>query len=492
MGCEEMKEKKREPANPATQQPGGVPPQNNPETKNPKTNTNNENNNKALPKTIRASDNQNIISASQDASNKDKNDIKFNPKKRVISISNKEDEKDKKENVLMSPKEDDQEIQDNNNKLRGNPNEKKDEKNKILLQDVLVDNNTLPIQPQEENTIEVDDEEYVPQVIGKLCFDPLTLFIYDPKDNVFHVKKYNQGLYDFEKLNNTSSYCNGKNKLFVSGGMDDNEQIIDKLWIFDLNDYNVDDAIDIPPKCNHSMLYLPKNIIFFVGGKDKETFYFNIDEKKVGKWGELNEKRNEPALIQVKNYLYVFDNINKNEEYDSIELSCERTNLLGTENKWELIKPNLDMNIIDNNYFFPKFFGLCKEPNDYIIFLGGNIWEENENPEQLKNYEYSINDNRIDFSDVPFTNIQLKEKKFFQFNNRGDIFYILPDFYKKCPQVAFYVRSKKKIKIVNYNQNGPKNEIEIRGKENENLNVKNYDFNMPKIQDKLDNEIVTT
>ena len=85
-------------------------------------------------------------------------------------------------------------------------------------------------------------------------------------------------------------------------------------------------------------------------------------------WGNLNKKRIEPALIQMNNYLYVFDNINKNE--NSIDLSFEKTDLLSDKPNFELIRPNLDENIKGN--IIPKFFGVAKESEDNIIFLGGN------------------------------------------------------------------------------------------------------------------------
>ena len=143
----------------------------------------------------------------------------------------------------------------------------------------------------------------------------------------------------------------------------------------------------------------------------------------------------------MNNYLYVFDNVNRNENY--LDLTFERTDLLSDKPHFELIEPNLSQNLRGN--IIPKFFGVAKESEEDIIFLGGNILDEHDNLEDIKNYKYNIEKNLIEFSEVPFVNIQLREKKFLSFNNKNDIFFVLPDFYKKCPQVVFYIKSKNSV-----------------------------------------------
>jgi hypothetical protein len=212
---------------------------------------------------------------------------------------------------------------------------------------------------EENNKLNISDKEYIPSHIGKLCFDPILLFVYDSKKNSFHVQKYDQVLIDLSKLNQTSSCCNGNNKLFISGGIDENNKIVDKLWIFDLVDYMVEEPIQIYPKNGHSMIYIPDQYIFLVGGNDENTFYLNIKDLKVENWANLNKKRIEPALIQVNNFLYVFDNVNKNEEINDFEITFEKTNLLSSRPTWELIRPNLATEILGTK-IIPKFFGVAK------------------------------------------------------------------------------------------------------------------------------------
>ena len=342
------------------------------------------------------------------------------------------------------------------------------------------------------NLLELSEEEYIPNCIGKLCFEPLTLFIYDSKKNTFHAQKFEQ--IDFErKLNQTSSCCNGDNKLFISGGIDNDGEIIDQLFIFDLNDYTVEGPIQMNPKNGHSMIYIPKYYIFFVGGNDENSFYFDINEKKVENWDNLNKKRLEPALIQMNNYLYVFDNVNKNEDINDFEITFEKTNLLSSNHKWELIVPKLSREVCETR-IVPKFFGVVKDSEESIIFLGGNIMDEYDNFDDIKNYRYNTQQDLIEFSEVPFVNIQLKEKKFLAFNNKNDVYFILPDFYKKCPQVVFFIKNKNMLKVIDYNSTNIRNNDERKlnalkydfDLKKENLGFKKYNFNMPKIPEILE------
>jgi hypothetical protein len=347
---------------------------------------------------------------------------------------------------------------------------------------------------KENNLLMIEKEEYIPDYIGKLCYEPLLLFVYECKKNTFQVKKFEQSVLDFDTLNSSCSYCNGDNKLFVSGGLDNNENILDKLWIFDLIDYNVDNSIQISPKKNHSMIYIPKNYIFFVGGNDEKVFYLNINEKKIENWENLNKKRTEPALIQVNDFLYVFDNINKDEDNNQFELTFEKTNLLTSKPKWELIKPRLSGEILQTN-IIPKFFGVSKESDNSIIFLGGILLDELDNRDEAKYYKYSIKDNIIEFSNIPFVNVRLNEKCFLSFNNKNNIYFILPDFHKKCPQVVFYIKNKNSLKIIDYMPNAKNEEKRIIQNNNQRLNRENnnifkkYDFNMPRSSEKI-NEII--
>ena len=409
-------------------------------------------------------------------------------KRKEPLIKQEDKEKDSKENKPEEQKPLDEQnivdIEQQNSPIKQEGHLLSSNKKQIIKEDEKV-----------QSILTLDVEPYIPKNIGKLCFQPFDLFIYDIKKRIFHVQKYRyEDNSNFEKLTNSSSCCNGDNKLFISGGIDSEENIIDKLWIFDLINYQVECLSNLAPKNNHSMIYIPSKYIFLVGGNDQNVSYFDINEKKLESWGELNKKRLEPALIQMNNYLYVFDNVNTNE--DNIELNFERTDLLSDKPNFELIEPNLSLNIGEN--IIPKFFGVARESEESIIFLGGNILDEQNDVNNIKNYRYNINENIIEFSEVPFVNIQLKEKTFLNFNNKNDIYIILSDFYRKCPQVVFYIKNKKKIKVVNYKQDISQINSErveennlILKEENINSKLKSYNFNMPKNKENINENIIS-
>ena len=410
--------------------------------------------------------------------------------------------KEKKKDPLNKPKDQEKEDKSEDKKDQKPPEEQNllelEQQHSPIKEEnqVFKSNKDLDIKEDEkvESILQLSVDPYIPNYIGKLCFEPFDLFIYDTEKRFFHVQKYRfEENSNFEKLTNTSSCCNGDNKLFISGGIENDEVIIDKLWIFDLIDYKVECLNDIAPKNNHSMIYIPSKYIFLVGGNDTKVFYFDINEKNVEFWNELNKKRVEPALIQINNYLFVFDNVYKNE--NSLELTFEKTDLLSDKPHFELIEPDLSEKIEGN--IIPKFFGVAKESGESLIFLGGNILDEQNDIKDVNNYRYNIKENKIEFSDVPFVDIQLKEKTFLNFNKKDDIYIILPDFYRKCPQVVFYIKNQNRIKVVEYkpeitsvkNEREEENNNLLKG-ENFNSRIKSYNFNMPKNKENINNNII--
>ena len=257
---------------------------------------------------------------------KEMKEKKKEPKIKSEQENKEENPEDKNEQKPLDEEKNIAEIEQNNSKI------KQEDK------DSLFSNKDQDIKEDEkiESLIKIDKDPYIPDYLGKLCFQPLELFIYDIKKRTMHLQKYKiEDNPDLENLTSTSSCCNGDNKLFISNGVINDSEIADKLWIFDLINYEVECISNFPCKINHSMIFVPPKYLFLVGGNDMKVFFFDIKEKRVMSWGNLNKKRIEPALIQMNNYLYVFDNINKNE--NSIDLSFEKTDLLSD-------KPNFELN----------------------------------------------------------------------------------------------------------------------------------------------------
>ena len=285
-----------------------------------------------------------------------------------------------------------------------------------------------------KNQLQINTEEIIPELVGKPFNDPFEIYIFNIKEKNIKIQPYDTQIIEkffLNEFNNIfSAYCNGNNKLYMSGGEKNNSEIINKLWIIDLFNKQIQETPLLSPKKYHSMIFIPDNYVFFIGGNDENTFYYDIKKSTFYDWSELNKKRIQPSLIRVSNYLYCFDSI-KDENND---FTLEKTDLNNNDSEWILLKPKLDL-----SFQFPKFFGVANYSNDEIIFLGGNF-DDNIGKNNLVNYLYHINKNEIETSDVPYINYSLKEKTFIKYNK--NIFYILPDFNRNNPEVIFYTKNK--------------------------------------------------
>ena len=326
--------------------------------------------------------------------------------------------------------------------------------------------------------LEIEEEDIISDVVGKPFNNPFEVFLFRKSDKMLKIQTYDENIADnlgLNLYNSSSAYCNGKNKLFISGGETKNNEIIDKLWEIDLENNNlIDEPINIPPKKDHSMIFIPPSYIFIVGGNDKKTFYYESEKKEVYDWANLNIERNEPALQRIGNDLYCFDNINK---VNNNQLSFEKTTLNSKNPKWILLYPSFDSSL-SSEKLPQKFFGVSKDLDDNIIFLGGNMDYYTEG-NQLLNYKYNPNTNLIEASNVPYKEFNFKEKTFLKYNNNID--YILPDFNKQHPEVVFYVKNKSKVEKVNYKPNLDLNKKNILRGTKRALFDSKLDFNMPSI-----------
>ena len=297
---------------------------------------------------------------------------------------------------------------------------------------------------EEENFVLGDNPLKIPEIIGKPFSDPFSIFAFKKKEKILRVLDLEgKDLKGLENYGPYSAYCNGNNILFISGGEINNKKYVEKFWKIDLNSLEIE-CIDMIPRKSHSMIVVPGNYVFIVGGRDKETFYYDIENGNgFCGWKPLNNIRIEPALILVNNILYCFDNVNSNQFTNGI--SFEKTDLISDKHEWELINT-----IIPDINFDQKFFGVVQKDND-IIFLGGNIdlVEGNQNgANERKNFKYNIIENKIEESEIPFIEFNLKEKTFLPYNDK--VYYIFPDFNKHHPEVIFYQKNKNKIKLVKY------------------------------------------
>ena len=316
------------------------------------------------------------------------------------------------------------------------------------------------------------NEDIIPDLVGKPFNDPFEVFLFVKEDKSLKIQTYDPETINKLNLNNyspSSAYCNGNNHLFISGGKKKNGEIIDDFWEIDLKDQNIAEPVKIPQKKNHSMIFIPKNYIFIVGGNDKKTFYFNTENAEVCQWADLNKIRIEPALQRIGNNLYCFDNINKG---NNDIFSLEKTDLNSNKPEWTLLTPKFNLPINDEQKLSQKFFGVSKDDEDNIIFLGGNMDNYSDNSE-IFNYKYNTNFNTIELSKVPYRRYNFKEKTFLTYKKNID--YILPDFNKQHPEVVFFVKKNNKMEAIDYE---PKMNSQLKSLKPPMGDFK-YDFNMP-------------
>ena len=286
---------------------------------------------------------------------------------------------------------------------------------------------------------ESEKDKYI-ELIAKPFSNPFEIYCFSKNNKTFKIIRFTNELKENKKINNFSSssaYCNGFNHLYISGG--ENSQ--NYFWEINLKMNIINHPILIPPKQYHSMIYIPKYIIFIVGGNDLNTFYYHIKEKRILNWGKLNIKRIEPALQVIQNKLYCIDSLNSFS--DKNNYTIEVTDINSNEGKWNIIRPRIPLNMI----FSHQLFGVSKDKDNNIIFLGGSL---NKSDNDM-NYMYNIRDNSIDNSNVKYLNFNLKEKTFIQINRKYEC--ILPDFDRTSPQLVFYNKKKGKTELINFSPN---------------------------------------
>ena len=325
-------------------------------------------------------------------------------------------------------------------------------------------------------------KEIIPDMIGKPFNDPFEVFVFYKNDKILKIQKYENDIiekYELDNYNSSSAYCNGDNNLFISGGENRDLEIVQSFWTINLYTQEID-KINMSGKQNHSMIFIPDNYVFIVGGNDLKTLYYDKENNEIYKWADLNKKRTEPALALISNNLYCLDNVNsKNND----EFTLEKTDITSENPEWKLIKPNINSSSLEIQKMNQKFFGVVKSPDNNIIFIGGNM--DGEENEKKYNYQYNANLDTIEYSNVPFEVCNLKEKTFLTYKENID--YILPNFNRYHPEVIFYQKSKNKLSILKYEPTHDK----LRKAYKRDSDSK-YNFNMPsmsilKNENKIDN-----
>ena len=253
--------------------------------------------------------------------------------------------------------------------------------------------------------------------------DNFGIYIFFPESGSLSLEEYPEkiiNVFKLNKFNKSSAYCNSYDSLFISGGNYNSENIKD-LWIINNQNYKIEKKEMPIPKSSHSMVFLEynnKKIIFFVGGNDTSSFYYDIEAKKFELWGNLNSSYINPSLIQIENYLYCF-NFTLNEEN---KIFFEKTKINGDSHLWEKVYSDFESEEIKEKILF-KNFCVSKCAGKKIIFIGDN--NEEKNDENI--FLYDIDTNLFYLNKICNDQyINFKEKNFYKINKSHSI--ILPDF----------------------------------------------------------------
>ena len=111
---------------------------------------------------------------------------------------------------------------------------------------------------EEENTSfsKISNLE-IPEIIGKPFSNPFSVFTYIKKEKTMKLLKFgnNNLLNELDDYNSSSAYCNGNNKLYISGGEKAKGEYAEKLWRIDLKKVEIESNEMIRIK-NHSMIII--------------------------------------------------------------------------------------------------------------------------------------------------------------------------------------------------------------------------------------------
>ena len=263
-------------------------------------------------------------------------------------------------------------------------------------------------------------------LIGCLTFDnpnSIGLFIYNKMNNSTLSFEYSTNAYPQMKVvNQFSAYCNALNKLYISGGEIQKNEITDSFICLDLDEIQ-NNKFTPTALCNlkikrywHSMIFIPEKYIFIVGGPNElnvELYDIETNITKID--SQLNVDRCEPSLILVNNkFLYAFFGFHL---YESFINSIERCNLHKKHRNWEMVQYKLS----NTANIAKAFFGLTYISNNILLV------SDKENDNDLKpNYILSPGSGNLDnISEVGVLNSKnprlFAEKFFIPFNDSESI-----------------------------------------------------------------------
>ena len=335
----------------------------------------------------------------------------------------------------------------------------KEEKNYILYgKPVNLDQKIIELIPKnysnlsnieliiENKSILLGEEKIYYEKILKPFDKPFKVLVFTPNEFNVSIKSYPNETIEKLKLKKfslkLSSYCNTPDDLYISGGTGDDYTSSNSgnkhFWKINSIKTNIEKLNDLPiDKQNHSMIYIPKRYIYFIGGNNKNTFYYDIFFSGFTSWANMNKPVKNPCLILVNNiYIYSFGNPDINNSGNNFVF--ERTNLKSANPKWEIRTVN--------NQILPlrNFGGICI--SDEIYFLGGR------HNRGEKMFKFNTTSENIEICKQENTKLNPLDKNFYELNEYNSV--MVPD----CDnneniQIIIFNKIRKKYRKVLFEKN---------------------------------------
>ena len=294
---------------------------------------------------------------------------------------------------------------------------------KLIIQAILMD-------------LQEEDKEIYFDPVLKPFDNPFRILVFSSKEFTTSFKKYPQNTlkkYNLDTFSDSSSaYCNTDKALYISGGKNRGKGTKDFLRICNLR-LTIERLPDITSKKeNHSMIYIPKKYIYFVGGNTKDTFFFDTESNLFGDWAPLKQEKISPALALVNNrYLYAFTEQKEKKKFDFIE----KTDLKKVP-EWEKIT----VKVVEP---FPMHnFGAAVGNDGRVYFLGGR----RDKGEKI--YCYHTLKNIIEPCGQENSSLKISDKTFYNINEYSSA--LIPNEIRDDVQIVLFNRTKNKFRKVHY------------------------------------------
>ena len=231
----------------------------------------------------------------------------------------------------------------------------------------------------------------------------------------------------------SSATCNAPNILYISGG----DSALTHFWKIDLLSTNITShRVGLPyGKASHSMIYIPHNYVFIVGGNDNNVCYYVEDADTFEQWAALESAHAEPACAFVNDaLLFVFSAHER-------EFKCEKTNLRA-QPCWEKVAPRFES---DTLRMQQRLFGCCWDAKDEkVVLFGGSAEEERKGETGLIAYDWKA-DVFVE-TKIKFMQCELAERTFLPFNNKYS--YVIPKITAKDVKLVCYNNETKAFKEI--------------------------------------------